>query len=191
MEIAIANHERDGRKSERTEARESDRRIKRGYYRSSQRVSLGREGRGRASGWCGIVWCNVVWCGARLSQPLGYPLAGLTRHDCILGCKHRSLVLYSLYALARSLGLRPSCTRWNSNTVAGSWRGTRELPAVDGFPSRLENTIDPSAASTHHFIALLLYVIPLRFFPPLSIARLSSRLETNGDARRKAQWWKF
>jgi len=50
MEIAIANHERDGRKSERTEARESDRRIKRGYYRSSQRVSLGREGRGRASG---------------------------------------------------------------------------------------------------------------------------------------------
>lgn len=84
-------------------------------------------------------------------------------------------VPYSLHALSRSVRVRASCTRWNSNTVAGAegepkgddggsgakTRTTRELPAVDGFPSRLENTIDPPVAYAHprRFVLLLLLLL--------------------------------
>lgn len=131
----------------------------------------------------------MVWCGVRLSQPpLGYSLAGLTRHDRIPGCGTEAwFCTRSTRSLNRSVCVRAvragiQIQSWRFEGGRGScrrWTGFRRDWKIRSIhPPRLPTTSSSSSSSSR---------VPLRFFPPLSIARLSSRLETNDEVRRKVQ----
>lgn len=147
----MARHGRD-----RGRARECQERTGRGYY---------REVRGREKARGVVVRYSVVLCGVRGYRShrdisSGRPDTPLPSPGTAKAAAQKPWVPYAL-----SFGLRPSelhalefkysCRRergtWGSRKGMKGGRGgtTRELPAVDGFPSRLENTIDPPVAFAH------------------------------------------
>lgn len=196
---------------ETEEERENARGEPRGCY---------REVRGREKARGVVVRYSLVLCGVRGYRShrdisSGRPDTPLPSPGTAKAAAQKPWVPYAL-----SFGLRPSelhalefkysCRRERGTLGSrkgmkggkgGGGRTTRELPAVDGFPSRLENTIDPPVAFAHPPLrppSLLFssssspflppFFLPLasfRFFPPLSVARLSSRLETDDEETRE------
>lgn len=104
-----------------------------------------------------------MWCGARLSQPLGYPLAGLTRHDRTPGCGTEAwFCTRSTRSLDRSVcvravragiqiqsrgveGGRGSCRRWTG------FRRDWKIRSI--HPPRLPTTSSPSSSSSSPFVS--------------------------------------
>lgn len=123
----------------------------------------------------------MVWCGVRLSQPLGYSLAGLTRHDrCIPGCGTEAwFSTRSTRSLNRSVCVRAV----RAGIQIQSWRfegGRGSCRRWTGF--RRDWKIRSIHPSTHHFVVLLLFIAR----PPSFLSTLIHRSTflTVGDKRR-------